>query len=153
MPSQVFRWISWCTIVVKHEIQCISPKIWSLNVKIVDPYVYYITIALKLYISIYIVDNMDMCKHHPKLFEMVVYLNREFEDTIGSLDCYVGLHICCNHELHVMYIDQTCHVWHYFHKFGYDGSKPFNSTLKLSKRSNFTIKLFMNLLIFIHNFL
>ncbi len=68
---------------------------------------YCITIALKLYVSIYIVDNMDICKHHPKLFEMVVYLNQEFEVTIGSLDCYVGLHICSNHELHVIYIDQT----------------------------------------------
>jgi hypothetical protein len=82
-------------MVVKHEVQYISPKIWPLNLNIVDPYVYYITIALKLYISIYIVDNMDICKHHPKLFEV----------TIGSLDCYVGLHICCNHELHVIYID------------------------------------------------
>jgi hypothetical protein len=65
---------------------------------------------------------------------------------------YVGLHICCNHDLHVIYIDQTCYVWHVFHKFGYDGSKPVNSTLELNKTSNFTIKLFMNLLIFIHKF-
>jgi hypothetical protein len=42
---------------------------YDIHVSIVHFYVYYIVVALKLY------DGLSICKHHPKLLEMVTYLN------------------------------------------------------------------------------
>jgi hypothetical protein len=50
-------------------------------------------IASKIYTLIYIDDEMGMFKNQLKLFEVVAYLNQEFEITIGSPSCYVGLYI------------------------------------------------------------
>jgi hypothetical protein len=56
-------------------------------------------IAPKIYTSIYIDNEMGMFKNQLKLLEVVAYLNQEFEITIGSPSCCVGLSIWCNFDL------------------------------------------------------
>ncbi len=56
-------------------------------------------IAPKVYTLTYIDDEMGMFKNQLQLLEVVAYLNQEFELTIGSPSCYVGLYIWCNCDL------------------------------------------------------
>jgi len=79
-------------------------------------------IAPKVYTLTYIDDEMGMFKNQLQLLEVVAYLNQEFEITIGSPSCYLGLYIWCNYDLCTIYLDQTCYI-NTLHKFGYNQSK------------------------------
>ena len=85
---------------------------------VADPYFYSLNSDGVIIIMVIWVDDGLVCSNHrSKLDDIVQFLNNQFEVTLGTAGCFVGIQIVRNREKKIIHLHQEAYIKRLLTKF------------------------------------